>query len=292
LTRLIVLLAGLALIAAPPAAAVAKYDLALSLTPQVRVLSADPDARGRGVFRGKVAVANTRRATASSPAAELDLGGAPIDLELRGGTCERDYSSSSYCHSEVPTLAPGADARQYDFGAFYSARGAASGSLDAEVGFPCRTEEVTCVNNQASVTLPIVAGPDSRIRRASVLGFSGRARRGRLGARLASVEIAVLRLTRRVRAFKGLPAPWATGRKRCSWLRNKQARFKRVRARGRTCERAVWLRARGKRRWRFELKRRLPAGRYVLYSRARNRAGASEQSFNKRDRNRRSFRVR
>jgi hypothetical protein len=54
----------------------------------------------------------------------------------------------------------------------------------------------------------------------------------------------------------------------CRWLgaRNRLGR------RG-SCARPRWLRARGTRRWRLTRRARLPAGRYLLLTRARDAAG-------------------
>ena len=66
----------------------------------------------------------------------------------------------------------------------------------------------------------------------------------------------------------------AARKKRCSWLANKRARFRRRAAdrRGR-CSKPIWLRAKGTRRWALRLTRPLPQGRYTIYVRATNRAG-------------------
>jgi hypothetical protein len=46
------------------------------------------------------------------------------------------------------------------------------------------------------------------------------------------------------------------------------------------------MRAAGTKRWRFRLSRGLPAGRYLLYSRATDNRRARERHFSARDRNR------
>jgi hypothetical protein len=74
----------------------------------------------------------------------------------------------------------------------------------------------------------------------------------------------------------------------CRWLASRKGRF----GKGR-CNRPVWLRAAGTRRWSFALPGGLPRGRYVLYSRATIAAGGfREASFSARDRNRIVFQAR
>jgi spore coat-associated protein N len=104
---------------------------------------------------------------------------------------------------------------------------------------------------------------------------------------VAKVEIALLRLEGKARAAAG-----KRRRTACFWLKNGKARFKRTGARRRKCGKQLWLRARGTTSWRFKLSRPLPRGTYVLYSRATDNAGLSEQRFTSGDRNRIRFRVR
>jgi hypothetical protein len=125
--------------------------------------------------------------------------------------------------------------------------------------------------------------------REPVTQFSGRAN----GASGAQAGAAQTSLDRRIGALgKVEVALLRTSSRKCSWLRNRRLRFvRRAPAAGR-CERPVWLRAKGTRRWRYSLRKRLPRGRYVLLSRATSKAGISETSFSRRDRNRIAFRVR
>jgi hypothetical protein len=96
--------------------------------------------------------------------------------------------------------------------------------------------------------------------------------------RVAKVEIAILQ----GRSTRGS----------CRWLRNPRARFVRLRATRGRCVTPVWLRATGTTRWTFRLTQGLPAGRYVVMSRATSRAGISEDRFSAADKNRRTFTVR
>ena len=94
-------------------------------------------------------------------------------------------------------------------------------------------------------------------------------------SRLARVEVAIRRV----------------GGRRCLWLRSRRGGFRRIKAARGRCNRGVWLRARGTRRWRLELRRGLPLGNYVAYSRAVNRAGAHERRFSRADGNLLTFRI-
>jgi len=54
----------------------------------------------------------------------------------------------------------------------------------------------------------------------------------------------------------------------------------------------VWVKAKGTKAWRLQLKQRLPKGRYTLFSRAVLANGLPEGKFSTGDHNRVSFRVR
>ena len=97
-------------------------------------------------------------------------------------------------------------------------------------------------------------------------------------SRLARVEVAVRQIQGRGR--------------RCVWLRDTRARFVAIRPRNGRCNRGRWLRASGTSRWRLRMRRVLPPGRYVAYSRAVNRGGAHEVRFSRADGNMVQFRVR
>lgn len=53
-----------------------------------------------------------------------------------------------------------------------------------------------------------------------------------------------------------------------------------------------WINVQGKTRWRFKLRRKLPMGRYVIYSRAVDVQGLAESRFSRKLQNRRDFRLR
>lgn len=113
---------------------------------------------------------------------------------------------------------------------------------------------------------------------AKLTGFSGTA--SDPGGTLAKVQIA---LVRRVAAKPGRPVT-------CQQLRNPRARFKVVKAKGRTCP-PRWLDATGKAKWRFDLKSALPPGRYVVFARALDASGAAESAFSRASGNRFAFRL-
>ena len=142
---------------------------------------------------------------------------------------------------------------------------------------------------------PIVAPPalnrepDSAItrvrsqRRRKLRAFRGTA--SDADGNLARVEIALV-------ATKGGATAAATRRRFCLRLRT-NGRLRRTRLRrGRTCPVTAFLPARGTATWTFRLRRRLPKGTYVLYSRAVDTQGARETTFAAGDGNRVKFRLR
>jgi hypothetical protein len=78
----------------------------------------------------------------------------------------------------------------------------------------------------------------------------------------------------------------------CRSLASPRGRFTRMPLENGRCTKVRWLRAQGTRRWRFKLRKTLPRGRYVIYSRALDKSGVPEQSFTARDRNRQVIRLR
>jgi uncharacterized delta-60 repeat protein len=74
------------------------------------------------------------------------------------------------------------------------------------------------------------------------------------------VDVALVRLVGRAKASRS--------RSSCAYLRSRRGSFKRESTRNGRCRRLVWLRATGSTAWRYTLREPLPAGRFVLYSRA------------------------
>ena len=114
-------------------------------------------------------------------------------------------------------------------------------------------------------------------------GFSGTASDPD-GNALRRVQIALVRLVDGAKASRRKePA--------CLSLRSPKPKFKRAKPRrGRCVQR--WLTVKGKARWRFRLRGLVPAGSYVVYSRAIDSDGLAESSFGRRAGNRYAFRVR
>ena len=142
-------------------------------------------------------------------------------------------------------------------------------------------DDVVSSNDSIKLTARVVGVGDTRVSRAGASTISGTAKNGKAGAkqdrkgvRLAKAEVAVRRLGRG-----------------CRWLSGKKAHFTtRKLAKGAACTPRGWQAASGKRSWRLSM-RLLPAGRYVVYSRAVTRNGFREANFAASDRNKVTFRV-
>jgi hypothetical protein len=104
-------------------------------------------------------------------------------------------------------------------------------------------------------------------------------------ARLDHVEVAILREKDSAQAAAGASGKRAA--QSCHWLAGASGRFRSTPAiklpRKKTLlcvpTSTVWLRAKGKARWSLKFRKRLPAGKYVLYVRTVNRAGVSNATF-------------
>jgi len=108
----------------------------------------------------------------------------------------------------------------------------------------------------------------SSMKRKSLKRISGTA--GPSGL-VAKVEIAVRRIDSK-----------SLKRKRCVWLRNNRAKFKKNRSTSKKrCTTQVWLRAKGTSKWSFSLKRKkyLPKGSYKIYSRVTLTDGTRQTTF-------------
>jgi len=118
-----------------------------------------------------------------------------------------------------------------------------------------------------------------RLEASKLTGFSGTATAAP-GGSIGKVQIAVVRAS----AKKGRKA--AT----CLQLVNARGRFKTARAAGGNCP-PHWLSVKGTAKWRLGLKSVLPAGRYVVYSRAVDSTGLAESTFSRAAGNRYAFRL-
>jgi uncharacterized delta-60 repeat protein len=88
---------------------------------------------------------------------------------------------------------------------------------------------------------------------------------------IAKVEIAVRMID--ARSLK---------KKRCVWLRNNKAKFKKIKSTSsKKCDTLVWLQAKGRQKWSysFKTKRYLPKGSYEIYSRTTLTNGDRQASF-------------
>jgi hypothetical protein len=148
------------------------------------------------------------------------------------------------------------------------------------------TNESAPATISLTVTPPLDALPRSRIlglrrsvRRRSLRSFHGTASDDRAVRR---VQIVLLKIEGRARAAVV---------RRCRTL-TLQGGLRLTEPDGVTCRTRPFLPAKGKTRWTFRLKRRLPRGRYVIYSRAVDSAGHAERVFSAARGNRVAFRVR
>jgi hypothetical protein len=89
----------------------------------------------------------------------------------------------------------------------------------------------------------------------------------------------------RVRSVRIALARYVHGHDRCRYLRRNGRLGRRS-----SCHRGQYLRARGARRWRIRIRAQLPAGRYEIRARARDRAGNRERGRTRA--NSRKFRIR
>ena len=144
-------------------------------------------------------------------------------------------------------------------------------------------EDVRDDNNSAGTAPRIVRPGDTNARKPSggrVFRGSSRPGSGRgvkkSQLKVKSVEIAVLRS--------------GTG---CRWLSSLRGDLSVVDAgpKGR-CDAPMWVKATGTKKWVVALRRKLPAGRYTLFSRAVLANGVAEARFTRADHTRISFRIR
>jgi len=85
--------------------------------------------------------------------------------------------------------------------------------------------------------------------------------------------------------------PPTGGKGTCSWLDGPAPHFATRASDHGVCDRPIWLRATGFSHWAYALKKRLPPGKYVIYSRATGANGLSESNFTAADKNRVQFTV-
>lgn len=250
--------------------------------------------------------APTTTRTSIDPALTFTNKFADFDVFSRGGVCSLECA--------IPELRPDTVGAVYGTMTTPQAVAAVNRRWPYQVTLDCKQGEgeTDCGNNNLTNTLVFRLAGDSSIgdfrEFARVLtgqaegteptsdGSQASAAAVARRDRPARVEVAVLRLGRGQRGFSGSidpEQPAAGGKRSCSWLASRGGRFRKL-AIGtrRTCDTPLWLRAKGTSRWTFTLRKRLPRGRYVVYSRVVTRARAVETSFTARDGNRRELRVR
>lgn len=139
-----------------------------------------------------------------------------------------------------------------------------------------QTHDFVVLQYQGTTATAIVPVPVSKItspskktlKRKKFTRVSGTA--GPAGS-IAKVEIAVRRID--AKSLK---------KKRCVWLRNNKAQFKKNRSTAKKkCTKQVWLKAKGTAKWSFSLKKKkqLPKGSYEIYSRVTLTNGAKQTTF-------------
>ncbi len=146
------------------------------------------------------------------------------------------------------------------------------------------TQQANPDNDVVSARMRVVSPPDSRIRAAGARAVRGSARAGSAGRKAP-------KKARRAVRLRGVQVAVQRRGKHCATLAGRSGRLRA--AKGRRCGARTWIDASGARRWKLRLARRLPAGRYVVYSRATARdRGLPEAAWSKADRNTTTFRVR
>jgi hypothetical protein len=203
-------------------------------------------------------------------------GSEPADPPFGGGVC-----SLAVRDLECGVVAPSTRIRETVGYLFES-----PGTVVVNATASSTTRDPEPANNVASLEVEVEWLPDSDglrfrsrgtavIARAAGPSITGRAK----GARTVYVALARLRQGAKVRASAAS----------CAWLRNARGAVRRER--GRSCDEPVWLKARGHRSFRLDLRRALPPGRYTALSRAVAGSGVTESSFRAKDGNRQDFRI-
>jgi uncharacterized repeat protein (TIGR01451 family) len=157
------------------------------------------------------------------------------------------------------------------------------------------TDSITSTNGgtggAASASITVVPKPPSSrivglhgtVRAASLKRFHGTAKAG--SAPVRSVAISLERIANGAIVASGRRTP------EC-WALDSHGRLDQVKPKGHKCPALRFIRAHGTTEWSFTLRRRLPAGSYVVTSRATDQSGQSETAFTGRSGNRVRFEVR
>jgi hypothetical protein len=258
----------------PKSAPPPTYDLTVTIEP---VNSLDFDIDDSGWLAGldwRVTVVN--RGLGSSPTTTLTVSLPDLASDA---DCAQPRLVRMNLSCPVPALAQGGLYQTFVAGEVFRSDLRSGTLAEATASVPCGSpQESECSDDSASGSASIAFAPHVRLHRLS--GLQPARRRLKLtgnatpaGPRaspsaVAKVEVAVLRL-----------APGS-----CRWL-NRRGGFTATPADRGSCDRPVWLPARGRHRWRYVIAHGLAAGRYAAYGRATSLSGAADQSFSARRRN-------
>jgi virginiamycin B lyase len=136
----------------------------------------------------------------------------------------------------------------------------------------CTTDPPPCLPQDACATV----GPQ-------LCETAPRAGASAVKLKVKRVQVAVLRLAKGAKA---------AAKSSCPWLANARGRFKAMPLVAGRCRVPVWLTAKGTKNWRLKLRRRLPKGSYVAYSRTTSSTGVAEGTYSVSNGNLRRFKVR
>lgn len=169
---------------------------------------------------------------------------------------------------------------------------AAAANLD-----PTHRVDPVETNNSTNVSVAVRPGPASKIRKASAKKLAGTAAppAGGSGTRAAGkidqVEVAVFRAGGA--PLDGtLPEEPTNKKGECKWLFNPNGKFGSREANEGLCDSPIWLDAKGAESWKLKLKKPLPKGEYVVFSRAAAADGSTEWTFTKAAGNRKKLKLR
>jgi uncharacterized delta-60 repeat protein len=141
-------------------------------------------------------------------------------------------------------------------------------------GFPASGNSPPVVHKP---TAKIRTPKKSRLKAKSLKFFAGSA--GPTGE-VSKVEIALRRVDKKL-----------LSKKRCLWLSNAKAKFKKTTAVKKKCSKPRFLKASGTTSWKYKLKKVLKAGRYELYVRVTLLDGTKHSSFTKSQGNLMAFKL-
>jgi hypothetical protein len=155
-------------------------------------------------------------------------------------------------------------------------------------------------NNAGEVKTQVRSVPESKITKASGSGAAGtavapagtKAAHARAGAKIKRVEVAIFRKGGGKPLNGSLPVEPTQKKGKCEWLYNTKGKFGgREPGEGGVCDSPIWLEAKGTSRWKLKLEKKLPKGKYFVYSRATATDGSTQWSFTKAEKDRRTLKI-